>query len=97
VKILITIEIPDGSDVAFTDAPGPELIPGQIESLAAPQFVPQQIIAPQPQFVSRPNPTCPAHHGSKFIPAGTNKQGKAYTAFWACDTPKGVCNWKQDA
>ena len=88
-----------------TEAPGPELAPGEIESLAAnPAYVAplpvQQVIPPQPppqfQTSQRINPQCPEHRASKFVPAGTSKSsGKAYKAFWGCTERS--CKWTQDA
>lgn len=99
MKIILTIEVLDaaGVDVAFADSipPGPEGDREAFNSLVqeSPLFVPQQVIPPQSP---RANPTCPNHHASKFVPAGTSKRtGKAYAAFWGC-TEMG-CKWSQDA
>jgi hypothetical protein len=98
MKIIITIEVPNGTDVSFADS-GPDLTPGELESLsgvtATQQFVPQQITAPQP-VVRHVNPTCPEHHTSKMVPGGISKRtGKQYLAFWGCTEMN--CKWTQDA
>jgi hypothetical protein len=96
MRIVFTIDLPDGTDVAFADSipPGPEGDRAAFDSLA-PEFVPQQVIPPQPA-TPHVNPTCPNHHASKFVPAGISKRtGKEYKAFWGC-TEMG-CKWSQDA
>jgi hypothetical protein len=93
--ITITITSDASADVSFADS-GPELVPGELDSLAGvtatQQFVPQQIVAIPPKQV------CPTHGVSRLVPSGVTKQGpragQIYPAFWACDTAKGVCSWK---
>jgi hypothetical protein len=93
MKVIITIDLPDGTDVRFGDSdvpPGPEIPEAAMVVPATPAFVPQQVIPP------RVNPTCPQHHTSKFVPAGTSKRtGKPYAAFWGCTERD--CKWVQDA
>lgn len=44
---------------------------------------PPQQQAPQAQGPTGPTPNC-VHGPMRWVPAGTNKSGRAYNAFWAC-------------
>jgi hypothetical protein len=102
MKVVITIEVPTGADVTFADSePDPKELAAELDSIVAEQptapLPVQQIIPPyQPVTTTRVNPTCPTHHTSKFVPAGTSKKtGKAYKPFWGCTEMD--CRWTQDA
>jgi hypothetical protein len=98
MKIIITIEVPNGTDVSFADsesALADHAASGDPSQPAPMQFAPQQIVAPQ---AIPPKQVCPTHGVSRLVPSGITKQGpragQIYPAFWACDTAKGVCSWK---
>jgi hypothetical protein len=100
VKLIITIEVPEGAHIATEDAAtkyvsthGPDLEPGELESLAevAPGAT-TNTAAPVPQ----PHPICPTHRDSHLVPAGTSsKTGAKYKPFWGCTDRD--CTWRQNA
>ena len=101
MKIILTIEVPEGASVQFspeeTVASGNPAevvpIPGTTAAPAAAQFVPQQVIAPR----VGPAPVCPTHNASHLVPAGVSKKpgGRAYSAFYGCTVQD--CKWRVDA
>jgi hypothetical protein len=102
MKVIITIDIPNGADVAFGDSdvpPGPNIPEEAMVVPVTPQFVPQQVIAPQ---LHNPR-SCPVHTNisARHVPSGTiktgPKAGRPYRCFVACGTPKDAnCSWKVD-
>lgn len=104
MKIILTIEVPEGASVHFTPeeaasgnpaevVPIPGTVAAPVANYVSPQFVPQQVIAPR----TGPAPVCPTHNSSHLVPAGVSKKpgGRAYSSFYGCTVQD--CKWRVDA
>jgi hypothetical protein len=101
MKIILTIEVPEGASVHFTPEEAATGNPADVVpipgTVATPQpvaqFVPQQVIPPR----TGPAPVCPTHNASHLVPAGVSKKpgGRAYSAFYGCTVQD--CKWRVEA
>lgn len=88
IKIVLTIDIPEGATVATPEVDYADLPQEPPMVAAAMEVFPDAVVTPLPRPASLQAPACPLHGPMTRFPAGVSKKpgAKPYNASWRCAT-----------